>query len=535
MAAVLDDILQRLNALPENERNATIKEAHQATAKMRWVPSPGPQTEAYFCEADDLFYGGEAGGGKSDLLIGLALNEHTKSLILRREREQAKDLFDRIEDIQDNTDGRNGADLIWDIGDHNIQFGGCKDEKDKQKRKGRAKDLYGFDEITDFTKSQFEFIKTWNRSAKPGQRCRVVATGNPPTTTEGQWVIDYWGAWLDPKHANPAREGELRWYTTDKNGKQIEVDGRGPHLIEYEDGTSESLLARSRTFIRAGVKDNPYLGEDYAATLDSLPPELRAAYRDGRFDLSLEDNPWQAIPTHWILAAIERGKKNPRPPANVAMTSIGIDTAQGGKDNTVLAPRYGGWYAPLVVIEGKKTPDGKSVAAQVVMVRRDGAVPIIDMGGGYGGSTKETLEDNNISCVGYKGSLDSSATSVVGKMAFKNKRTEAYWRFREALDPDQPGGSFICLPDDSKLLADLAAPIYTIERGKNNRLTVILETKKDLVARIQRSPDRGDAVVMALTDGSVGDPYPAIAGRRGRGSAPPKVVRGHENRKRRNK
>ncbi len=87
-----------------------------------------------------------------------------------------------------------------------------------------------------------------------------------------------------------------------------------------------------------------------------------------------------------------------------------------------------------MVIEGKKTPDGKSVAAQVVMVRRDGAVPIIDMGGGYGGSTKETLEDNNISCVGYKGSLDSSATSVVGKMAFKNKRTEAYWRFREALD-----------------------------------------------------------------------------------------------------
>jgi hypothetical protein len=41
------------------------------------VPNVGPQTEAYFCEADELFYGGQAGGGKTDLLIGLALTAHS--------------------------------------------------------------------------------------------------------------------------------------------------------------------------------------------------------------------------------------------------------------------------------------------------------------------------------------------------------------------------------------------------------------------------------------------------------------------------
>jgi hypothetical protein len=36
-----------------------------------WVPNPGPQTQAFLCEADELFYG----GGKTDLGIGLALSE----------------------------------------------------------------------------------------------------------------------------------------------------------------------------------------------------------------------------------------------------------------------------------------------------------------------------------------------------------------------------------------------------------------------------------------------------------------------------
>ena len=39
---------------------------------MAWVPNPGPQTQAFLCEADELFYGGEAGGGKTDLGIGLS-------------------------------------------------------------------------------------------------------------------------------------------------------------------------------------------------------------------------------------------------------------------------------------------------------------------------------------------------------------------------------------------------------------------------------------------------------------------------------
>jgi hypothetical protein len=41
-----------------------------------------------------------------------------------------------------------------------------------------------------------------------------------------------WAAWLDHKHPRPAKAGELHWCTTDKIGNEIEIDGRGPHLID---------------------------------------------------------------------------------------------------------------------------------------------------------------------------------------------------------------------------------------------------------------------------------------------------------------
>jgi hypothetical protein len=43
-----------------------------------WAPEPTnqPQFDAYHSKADLLLYGGAAGGGKSDLLLGLALTAH---------------------------------------------------------------------------------------------------------------------------------------------------------------------------------------------------------------------------------------------------------------------------------------------------------------------------------------------------------------------------------------------------------------------------------------------------------------------------
>jgi hypothetical protein len=90
----LDDILACLERLPERQKQKVEADALKATARRYFVPNIGPQTLAYLSEADEVFYGGGAGGGKSALLCGLAIEEHKKAIIFRREYPQIKSLID---------------------------------------------------------------------------------------------------------------------------------------------------------------------------------------------------------------------------------------------------------------------------------------------------------------------------------------------------------------------------------------------------------------------------------------------------------
>ncbi|QGY29773.1 terminase family protein [Pantoea cypripedii] len=529
MSISFDDVLERLKTLSPEELKAVEKDVMAATEGMSWVPNPGPQTDAYYCEADELFYGGQAGGGKSALINGLAVTSHERSLILRRIRGDAQKLAEAelIGKLFDgDRTGWNGSDLVWRSGKQLIQYGGCELEEDKQRYKGDPHDLICFDEVTDFLKAQYEFITIWNRSTTKGQRCRVVATGNPPTNANGLWVIQHWGAWLDPNHPNPAKPGELRWYIRNEADEEVEVDGYGPHGYA-PDGSP--IHAKSRTFIPAKLSDNPDLAQDgeYSRILNSLPKELRDAYRDGQFRASLQDEPNQAIPTAWVQAAMKRWTE--APPVGIPMSAIGVDVAQGGSDNTVLAPRHDSWFARLIKVPGKETPGGTDVAGLVISKRRDGAKVIVDIGGGWGGDAYAHLRENGVDTVSYMGVKASPRRTQDGLLKFANVRTEAYWKLREALNPDQPGGSTICLPDDPTLLSDLTAPTYEVKRGGNGGGMIHLEAKESLVKRLGRSPDDGDAVVMSWFDGIKQEQI--RGGYRVRSGAP-KVNLGHSKMKR---
>ena len=135
------------------ERKATAEPDDQPTAKT-WAPFPGPQTAALKSQADELFYGGAAGGGKTGLIVGLALTEHRRSLILRRESTHLKEIVDQLLSLN----GRAGWKSIGAYGGvlrtadgRVIECSGCKDEKDKEDYKGRPHDLKAFDELPDFT------------------------------------------------------------------------------------------------------------------------------------------------------------------------------------------------------------------------------------------------------------------------------------------------------------------------------------------------------------------------------------------------
>lgn len=457
-----------------------------------WLPLPGPQTDALLTEADVLFYGGGAGSGKSSLLCGTALTQHTMSRVFRRESVQLRGLVNEVQELLGTRDGYNGQENVWRRDGRIIEFAHCQYEDDKEKYQGRAADLIGFDEITHFTESQFRYLIGWNRSSKLGQRTRVIATGNPPERAEGRWVLSYWAPWLDSSHPNPAEPGELRWFTT-INGEDIEVEGRGPH------GTDEQgspVYARSRTFIRGLLSDNPYLMESgYAATLQSHPEPLRSMLLLGRFDIAVQDDPWQVIPTEWIEAAQRRWTD--RPPPGQLMSCVGVDVAQGGSDETVLAPRHGNWFAELKALKGVDTKDGAAVAGIVFAVMRDACAVAVDVGGGWGADAHGHLKEQRVASIPVNWVETSSAKTRAGSLGFLNKRAEYWWRFREALDP--VNGEDIALPPDKTLAVDLATPLWHRTPGG----LIKIEGKDEIRKRIGRSPDRGDAVVMAHAHGGL--------------------------------
>jgi hypothetical protein len=401
-------------------------------------------------------------------------------------------LIERSREIVGENGRYNGQEHSWrDLpGGRSIEFGACKLEKDKHKYQGRPHDFIGFDELPEFLESQYRFLVGWLRTTEKGQRTRVVCAGNPPMHADGQWVIDYWAPWLSEHHPNPAEPGELRWFAI-VDGKNIEVNSWEPF-----DHNGQTITPRSRTFIPAKLGDNLYLAEtNYGDVLNNLPEPLRTMLLYGDFSIAVDDDPWQVIPTDWVRQAQRRWKERERP--DVPMDALGVDVARGGKDQTVLAPRYGTWFAPLLKKEGRQTPDGETVKVFVLQSLDDNSqaminIDIIGVGSsGYDSLAYHELEDGNfLNVVGVDFRHATNGRDRSGMLAMRNIRAEAYWAFREALDPKK--GDDLALPDDPELLADLVAP-----RWHPSAQGVQIESKEEIVKRLGRSPDCADAVVLA--------------------------------------
>jgi hypothetical protein len=465
--------------------------------KPKWEPLPGAQSLALESKADILFYGGAAGGGKTDLILGAAYTKHTRSIIFRREYPQLKGIIDRSIEIFSGDGRLNKADLFWAFPNgRQIEFGAVQLAGDERKYQGRPHDLKAFDELAHFTELQFRTLIGWLRSAKEGQRCRVIAAGNPPTTPEGEWIVNFFAPWLDPKHPHPALPGELRWFTT-INGKDIERPDSAP--FDYE---GDVITPLSRTFIPASVKDNPhYLNSGYMATLQALPEPLRSKMLFGDFQAGTEDDPYQVIPTDWVYKAQERWRQRHKP--NTPLTALGIDVARGGSDKTIITARYDNYIAEQIVHPGSTTPNGQAIAQlakQAIDTLNGNPASRINIDViGVGSSPYDWTKAIHDRTYAMNASEGSEARDKSGQLAFVNKRAEWYWKLRESLDP--ASGQDLALPDDRELLVDLCAPHWQLKpRG------IQIELKEDIIKRIGRSPDKGDSLVYACAlDLGVGD------------------------------
>lgn len=495
LALPLFEQMERISAeigrLSETEQRLVLDTLRSELRKL-WIPMPGPQTQAVLSQADELLYGGAAGGGKSAMEVGCAVTQHKRSLILRRQGTELDGLVEYSREVIGPHGSFNSSPGIreWTFDDgRSIKFGGCKDPDSWRDYAGRARDLICFDEAAEFLEEQVSSLIAWNRTTEVGQRCRVIFGSNPPRGQDGRWLFEWFEPWLDPMSPNPAVPGELRWFIRVGNDTRW-VDGPAPVVINGEEYTP-----RSRTFIPARLDDNPYQARtNYKAQLQNLPEPLRSQLLKGDFLAGREDDAWQVIPTEWIEAAQNRWTE--KPPSGRPMTSIGVDVAQGGADETILQGRHGNWFGFPVAKKGVDTKDSQLMAGLIFGAMRDSCEVVIDLGGGWGGEIYGHLKEQGLGVTAFMGINPSTSKTQDGKMAFRNLRAETWWKFREALDP--ANGQNLALPPDQKLAADLATPRWKLTSGG-----ILIETKDDIRKRLGRSPDRGDAATMAWAYGGL--------------------------------
>jgi hypothetical protein len=444
-------------------------------------------------KADIVLYGGAAGGGKTALAVGLAGMRHQRSLIMRREATQLGGILDELADVYDTQrKGYSGMTREWKLPpwdgmERKVVLGSCPNPGDEMKYQGRARDFLVLDEAANFLESQARFLFGWVRTTTPGQRTRILLCSNPPTTSEGLWLIEMFAPWLDPKHPNPATPGELRWYTT-IGGKDQAVDNGEP--IKNPNPVSEAdawIYPKSRTFIPARVTDNKYLGSGYLAELQALPEPLRSQMLYGDFTAGQDDDEYQVIPTDWIREAQARWK--PRPFEDIS--SVGLDPSRGGRDQTVMACRSGWYFHPLKRWEGEDMKTGGQVATKVVEMIGTQHCPVHVDSIGIGSSVVDHLDALIHSrCIPVNVSVASKDTDWAGILHFINKRAWMTWRLRDLLNP--ANGQNLALPPDQRLLSDL-----TSYRYKPMANGIKVESKEDIVKRLGRSPDSGDAIILA--------------------------------------
>ena len=218
------------------------------------VAKPNPkQYEFMRCQKKYIAYGGARGGGKSWalrkklVLLGLKY-PGIVILLLRRSYPELREnhIVPMMEDLNGIATYRSTDKTIVFPNGSRILFGYCENEVDALRYQGNEYDVIAIDEATQFSEAVFTMLKASVRGVN-GYPKRMYLTCNPGGVGH-EWV---------------------KRLFVDRDFKETE------NPDDYE-------------LIRATVFDNPVLMEmqpDYIENLNSLPDDLRRAWRDGDWDV----------------------------------------------------------------------------------------------------------------------------------------------------------------------------------------------------------------------------------------------------------
>lgn len=245
--------------------------------------SPTPKQQLFHAsKADEVLFGGAAGGGKSkaivmDAFFRCLLYPRTYAYVFRRTYGELEDTIIREarESYPKGLGKYNAARHEIELPNGSaIRFRHCANYDDRQNYRGAEIQWLYFDELTSFEEEIYDFLKTRLRAKKKlGIQPCVRSATNPG---------DIGHAWV----------------------KRRFVDAAPPMTMFESDITSRESKKRKRyrlQYIPSLVTDNPHISDDYLFQLEGKPAALRNAmlYGDWNAFEGQVFTEWQDRPAHY--------------------------------------------------------------------------------------------------------------------------------------------------------------------------------------------------------------------------------------------
>ena len=229
-----------------------------------YQPTP-KQTLFHATDANEVLYGGAAGGGKSKAIVMDALARclrypQTHAYIFRRTYSELEDTV-----IKEAKQSYPKSIAQYNVSRHEmklyngsvIHFRHCASVSSMYNYAGAEIHWLYFDELTSFEREIYDFIKTRLRAKKTLGIVPVVRSSSNPGNIGHGWV------------------------------KERFVDA-GPYLEKIVRMEKSPTLHRSKKFVTQYIPslalENPYITEDYIFELERKPKALREALLNGNWD-----------------------------------------------------------------------------------------------------------------------------------------------------------------------------------------------------------------------------------------------------------
>jgi hypothetical protein len=180
----------------------------------------------------------------------------------------------------------------------------------------------------------------------------------------------------------------------------------------------------------------------------------------------------------WVEAAQARWPGT----TGLSLQAVGCDVARFGSDATVLQPLYYDHIAGTPQI--RQGQDTMATTGELAATYAAAPVPLAVDDTGVGSGVTDRLHEQGIPALPV-----NFGSAAWQPERFVNRRAEMYWSLREALRNNE-----LALPPDAKLQAELTNIKYRLDsRGRYQ-----IEAKDEIRKRLGRSPDRADALALAV-------------------------------------